>query len=47
MKIQYVVKDARRYQVDPVWSADSIDVAFYRNLIDKAWVEISFAFTPG
>lgn len=44
MKIQYVVTDARRYQVKPVWCADSFDIQFYRNLIDKAWAEILFAF---
>jgi DNA polymerase I len=43
MKIQYVVRDARRYQVEPLWSASSIDVAFYRSLVDKAWEEVSFA----
>jgi len=47
MKIQYVVTDARRYQVAPVWCADSFDLPFYRGLIEKAWVEISFAFTRG
>jgi DNA polymerase I len=44
MKIQYVVRNARRYLVEPVWCADSIDVLFYRSLIDKAWAEISYAF---
>jgi DNA polymerase I len=47
MKIQYVVTDARRYQVAPAWCADSFDLPFYRGLIEKAWVEISFAFTRG
>jgi DNA polymerase, archaea type len=45
MKIQYVVTDARRYQVRPGWEADSFDFPFYRQLIEKAWAEISFAFT--
>jgi len=44
MKIQYVVTDARRYQVKPAWYADSFDLQYYRGLIDKAWAEISFAF---
>jgi DNA polymerase I len=43
MKIQYVVRDARRYQVDPVWAAVSGDPVFYRNLLEKAWGEIAFA----
>ncbi len=47
MKIQYVVTDARRYQVRPEWSADSFDLPFYRSLIDKAASEISFAFRSG
>jgi DNA polymerase I len=45
MKIQYVVTDARRYQVKPEWEADSFDILFYRSLIEKAGSEISFAFT--
>jgi DNA polymerase I len=44
MKIEYIVRDARRYQVDPLWDAGSIDVAFYRALVDKAWAEVAFAF---
>jgi DNA polymerase I len=48
MKIQYVVTDARRYQVEPAWCAKSFDYGYYRELIDKAWAEISFAFgKPG
>jgi hypothetical protein len=47
MKIQYVVTDAKRYQVKPAWCADSFDLVFYRNLVDKAWAEISFAFKQG
>jgi DNA polymerase I len=44
MKIKYVVTDARRYQVEPAWYADTFDLPFYRGLIDKAWTEIAFAF---
>jgi hypothetical protein len=47
MKISYVVRDARKYQVDPAWSAGSFDVRYYRELLDKAWGEISYAFTSG
>jgi DNA polymerase I len=47
MKIQYVVTDARRYQVRPEWDADSFDLLFYRSLIEKAASEISFAFRSG
>ena len=45
MKIQYVVTDARRYRVKPAWCAKSFDLLYYRELIDKAWAEISFALT--
>jgi len=47
MKISYVVRDARKYQVDPAWDAGSFDVSYYRGLLEKAWNEISFAFTQG
>ena len=47
MKINYVVTDARRYQVAPAWYADSFDLPFYRSLIEKAWAEIACAFTGG
>jgi len=47
MKISYVVRDARKYQVDPAWGAGSFDVRYYRELLDKAWGEISYAFTSG
>src|SRR5208283_4040565 len=45
MKIQYVVTDARWYRVEPVWCAKSFDLLFYRELIDKAYAEISFALS--
>jgi DNA polymerase I len=47
MKISYVVTDSRRYQVMPEWVADSFDLPYYRELIEKAWAEISFAFSRG
>jgi DNA polymerase elongation subunit (family B) len=46
-KVSYVVRDARKYKVDPVWSAESFDLHYYRDLLDKAWGEISYAFTRG
>jgi DNA polymerase I len=46
-KISYVVRDARKYHVDPAWDAGSFDVSYYRGLLEKAWNEISFAFTQG
>jgi DNA polymerase I len=48
MKIQYVVTDAGRYQVEPAWCARTADIPFYRGLVDKAYTEVSFAFgVPG
>jgi len=47
MKIRYVVTDSRRYQVMPEWVADTFDLPFYRGLMEKAWAEISFAFSRG
>ena len=45
MKISYVVRNTRKYQVDPIWNAGSFDVSYYRGLLEKAWKEISYAFT--
>jgi DNA polymerase I len=45
MKIQYVVTDARRYQVEPAWCAKSFDLGYYRELVNKVWKEIYFAFS--
>jgi DNA polymerase I len=47
MKIQYVVTDAKRYKVEPAGCAGSFDRVYYRQLIDKAWAEIAFAFKGG
>jgi DNA polymerase I len=44
MEIGYVVRDARRWEVDLEWNATRFDLAYYRALLDKAWAEISFAF---
>ncbi len=44
MKISYVVRDARRYQVDPDWAAGTFDIPYYRGLMEKAWNEIAYAF---
>jgi len=44
MKISYVVRDARSYRVDPEWTAERFDPAYYRMLLERAWQEISFAF---
>jgi DNA polymerase I len=43
-KIRYVVTDARRYQVETEWNAAAFDLPYYRNLLEKAWEEMAFAF---
>jgi len=45
MKIRYIVTDARRYQAEPEWNAAVFDLPYYRNLLEKAWEEIAFAFS--
>ena len=47
MKIRYVVRDARTYQVDPDWCAESFDLPYYRELLERAWAEIAYAFKGG
>jgi len=44
MKIRYVVTDARRYEVETEWNAANFDLPYYRNMLEKAWDEIAFAF---
>jgi len=44
MKIRYVVTDARRYRVEPELNAAAFDLHYFRNLLEKAWEEIAFAF---
>jgi DNA polymerase I len=47
MKIRYVVRDARNYRVDPSWCAERFDVPYYRQLLERAWAEIAYAFRAG
>jgi len=47
MKIQYIVRDARAYQVDPVRDADTFDIPYYRELLERAWADIAYAFRNG
>lgn len=47
MKISYVVTDSKRYQVKPDWCAETFDVLYYRQLLEKAWAEIRYAFVRG
>ena len=47
MKIQYVVRDARAYQVDQVRDAGTFDIQYYRELLERAWADIAYAFRNG
>jgi len=47
MKIRYVVRDARTYKVDQAWNAERFDLVYYRELLERAWAEIAYAFSAG
>jgi len=42
MEIGYVVKDAKRWVVEPQRTAEGFDARYYRKLLDKAWKEVDF-----
>jgi hypothetical protein len=44
MVIGYVIRDARKWEVDPERTASKFDDVYYRGLLQKAWTEISFLF---
>ena len=37
MEIGYVIRDARKWEVDPERTASKFDAAYYRGLLEKAW----------
>ncbi|MGD0953579.1 MAG: hypothetical protein ABR985_14515 [Methanotrichaceae archaeon] len=41
----YVVKDARKWEVDPDRTASKFDSVYYRGLLEKAWLETAFVFS--
>jgi hypothetical protein len=43
MEIAYVVKDAKKWEVDPARAASEFDADYYRGLLGKAWGEAAFA----
>jgi len=43
MQMGYVVKDAKKWDVDPERTASEFDAAYYEKLLDKAWEEVAFA----
>jgi hypothetical protein len=44
MEIAYVVKDAKKWEMDPARTASEFDADYYRGLLEKAWVEAAFVF---
>jgi hypothetical protein len=45
MEISYVIRDARKWEVDPERTASKFDAVYYRGLLEKAWGEAAFVFT--
>jgi DNA polymerase elongation subunit (family B) len=44
-EIGYVVKDAKKWEVDPARTAYEFDAGYYKGLLEKAWGEAAFVFT--
>jgi len=44
MEIGYVVKDAKKWEVDPERTAAEFDAGYYGKLLEKAWEEVGFVF---
>ena len=45
MEIGYVIRNARKWEVDPERTASpKVDAAYYRGLLEKAWGEAAFVF---
>jgi hypothetical protein len=44
MEIAYVVKDAKKWEVDPARTPSKFDAGYYKGLLEKAWGEIAFVF---
>ena len=44
MEISYVVKDAKKWDVDPERTASEFDAVYYQGLMEKAWAEAAFVF---
>ena len=45
MEIGYVVRDAKKWEVDPERTASEFDSGYYRRLLEKAWEEVAFVFS--
>jgi len=44
MEIAYVVKDAKKWEVDPARTVSEFDTGYYWGLLEKAWEEAAFVF---
>ena len=44
MEIGYVIRNARKWEVDPERTASKFDATYYRGLLEKAWEETAFVF---
>ena len=45
MEIGFVIRDARKWEVDPERTASKFDAGYYIGLLEKAWSEAAFVFT--
>jgi DNA polymerase I len=44
MEIGYVVKDAKKWEVEPERTASEFDIKYYGKLLEKAWGEVAYVF---
>jgi DNA polymerase I len=44
IEIAYVVKDAKKWEVDPARTASEFDAGYYGELLEKAWGQATFVF---
>jgi hypothetical protein len=44
MEISYVVKDAKKCEVEPERMAWDFDAVYYGKLLEKAWGEVAYVF---
>lgn len=44
MEIDYMIRDARKWEVDLERTVSKFDAMYYRGLLEKAWAEVAFVF---
>jgi hypothetical protein len=42
-----VVKDAKKWEVEPESAASEFDVGYFGKLLEKVWEEVGFVFIQG